>query len=105
MPVLHVALLMALTALVAGCGGDAGSASKDPLQAVDSSVRSSVAAAGKVDAAAFPKPPARGTLEDFAGQFTADGPQAVAASSVLRPPTSRFAFGLLDTDQQFAYGE
>ena len=105
MPALHVALLVALTALVAGCGGEAGSAGGDPLQAVDAAVRDQVADAGEVDPAAFPKPPASGTLEDFGRRFSADGPQAVAASSVLRPPTSRLAFGLLDTNQQFAYGE
>ncbi len=104
MPVHHVALLVALTALVAGCGGGSGSAGKEPLQAVDPSVRDQVAAAADVDEGAFPEPPAGGTLEDFGRRFTADGPQAVAASSVLRPPSSRLAFGLLDADQQFAYG-
>src|SRR3954449_6890077 len=104
MPVLRVVLFAAVTAVLAGCGGESASARKDPLQAVDPSIRTQVAAAAKVDAGTFPAAPERSTLEDFSRRFQTGGPQAVAASSVLRPPSNRLAFGLLDANQRFAYG-
>src|SRR4051812_47899675 len=112
MPVPSVARFTALplvaAALLAGCGGDGSTsrqAASDPVDAVSPSLRDQVAAAREVDVSAFPKPQAGQTLEAFAGQFDTDGPAAVAASSVLRPPTNRLAFGLLDADQRFVYGK
>src|SRR4051794_17325898 len=112
MPVARIALLSALSllagALLTGCGGDGSAgqqAAGDPVSAVSASLRDQVATARKVDVSAFPKPHAGQTLEAFAGRFDTDGPVAVAASSVLRPPTNRLAFGLLDADQRFVYGK
>jgi hypothetical protein len=104
---LQLVVLCGLTAaLVAGCGGEesAGEA-KDPVKAVDASVRDQVAAAQSVDPAKFPKPAPGQALEDFAGQFDTSGPQAVAASSRFRPPSNRLAFGLLNAQRRFSYGK
>src|SRR3954451_15159980 len=90
-------------ALVAGCGSS-DEKSKDPVAAVQSSVRDQVRSAQSVDPATFPKP--EGTsLEQFASQFDAQGPQAVAASSVFTPKKARLAFGLLDDNLHFVYGK
>jgi hypothetical protein len=100
-------LPVALVAALAGCGtteSDGGS-SKDAIKSVNASVRSKVSAAQSVDAASFPKPMAGQSLEEFSGQFDTQGPQAIAASSVFRPPSNRLAFGLLDTSRRFAYGK
>ncbi|MEA2295586.1 MAG: hypothetical protein QOE86_3225 [Solirubrobacteraceae bacterium] len=97
-------LPVALVAAISGCGGSE-QAAKDPVQAVNASVRTQVSAAQTVDPASFPKPPAGQSLEAFAGQFDTQGPQAIAASSIFRPPSNRLAFGLLDSDRRFAYGK
>jgi hypothetical protein len=94
----------ALLVVLAGCGGSE-EAAKDPIKAVQASVRSKVASAQDVDAAKFPKPSSGQSLEDFASQFDTKGPQAVAASSIFRPTVNRLAFGLLDTNRKFAYGK
>src|SRR3954465_1866893 len=99
------ALVALLVLLAAGCGGGSESAAQDPINAVNPSVRTHVEAARTVDPSAFPKPQPGQSLEQFASQFDTQGPQAVAASSVLRPPSNRLAFGLLDADQRFAYGK
>ena len=92
-----------LVALLAGCGGS-DEAERDPIANVSSEVREEVAAAQKVDVADFPKPRAGQTIEQFAQQFDASGPQAIAGTSVYRTPESRVAFGLLDAEQKFNYG-
>jgi hypothetical protein len=75
------------------------------VEAVPSSYRSAVAAAEKVDPSAFPQPRAGESLEDLAGRFDTNGPQAIAAGSVYRPPRDRLAFALLDDQQRFVYGK
>src|SRR3954451_9017766 len=101
-----LALLALAALLVAGCGGaESGAAAKDPITNVPPSVRSGVAAARDVAPSSFPKAPAGISLEQFAGRFDTRGPQAVAASSVLRTPENRVAFGLLDSQQRFVYGQ
>src|SRR3954447_2885840 len=103
-----LALLSLVTVVCAGCGGGSdgeGAAAKDAINAMQSSVRSQVAAAHDVNVSAFPKPPSGMSLEQFGGRFARNGPQAVAASSVLRTPENRVAFGLLDTRQRFVYGK
>ncbi len=95
--------LLACSALVvAGCGS--GGESADPVQAVPASMRPAVAGAQHVDASKFPKPRAGQSIEDFSAQFAGTGPQAVSGTSIFRPPRSRLAFGLLDSQQRFAYG-
>jgi hypothetical protein len=89
-----------LCLVAAGCG----SSKKDPIDSVPTSERSVVAEAQHVDAAKFPKPKAGESIDAFARQFNNDGPQAVAATSVLTPPSSRLAFGLLSAAQKFQYG-
>jgi hypothetical protein len=99
-------LPLALLAVLSGCGGsESENSGNDPVRAVDASIRDQVAAARAVDPSKFPDAPAGQSLEQFAEEFDTDGPQAVAASSVFRPPSSRLAFGLLDADQRFAYGK
>jgi hypothetical protein len=97
-------LPVALAVAFAGCGGSE-EAAKDPIKAVNASVRTQVAAAQDVDVSKFPAPESGQSLEQFAGQFDTRGPQAVAASSVFRPPENRLAFGLLDSSRKFAYGK
>jgi hypothetical protein len=99
------AVLALLVVTATGCGGGSESAAKDPVNALNPTVRTQVKAAETVDAATFPKPQPGQTLEQLATQFDTQGPQAVAASSVLRPPSNRIAFGLLDSSQRFAYGK
>lgn len=93
-----------LTSLIAGCGGD--ETPRDPVTSVDSSVRRQVSAAHDVQATSFPKPSPDQALEDFAGQFdTSEDIQAIQASSIFTPPSSRLAFGLLTGKQRFVYGK
>src|SRR3954447_26532423 len=101
-PALGALALLSLLDLCAGCGSESGGAGGgDPVRAGQASVRDDVAAARTVDPATFPKPPSGMSVEQFAGRFAADGPQAVAASSVLRTPENRVAFGLLHAQQRF----
>ncbi len=101
----HVLLPVALlTSVVVGCGGGE-EASPDPVRSVKASVRNQVTDAQAVKATAFPKPGRGQTLEAFATHFgTSEGLQAVAATSVFRPPSSRLAFGLINGAQRFQYG-
>src|SRR3954452_22309967 len=99
------ALVALLALLAAGCGGGSEAAAQDPINAVNPSVRTHLEAAPPVDRSPSPKPQPAQSLEQFASQFDTQGPQAVAASSVLRPPSNRLAFGLLDASQRFAYGK
>src|SRR3954465_8318082 len=98
-------LPFALLCLIAvGCGSTDES-SKDPIQAVQASARTAVADAQDVSVKDYPTPRPGQALEDFARQFDLDGPQAIAATSVFTPPKSRLAFGLLDANQKYAYGD
>jgi len=107
MPVTRVVFALALLALVAGCGGGGGDeeAAKDPIKAVSANIRDRVADAQTVDPSKFPTPTPGQTYEEFSTQFDTEGPQAVSATSRLRPPSNRIAFGLLDADQRFSYGK
>src|SRR3954470_11995275 len=104
-PLPSAALLALLMTVAAGRGGGSESAAKDPVNALAPSVRDKVKTAETVNPSSFPKPKPGESLEQLADQFDTQGPQAVAASSVLRPPSNRIAFGLLDENQRFAYGK
>lgn len=93
-----VAVLAA--ALVAGCGG---SRERDPVAQVGAAERDRVAAAQEVDLSAFPAPGE--SIEQLAARFETDGPQAAAATSVFRKGENRLAFGILDEDIKFVYGD
>lgn len=97
------ATLLLTALLVAGCGGGEGS-SKDPVERVPAESRSAVAAAQEVDPAAFPQPEGR-SLEELASQFETQGPQAAIATSVFRTGRNRLAFGILDENLRFVYGD
>src|SRR6059058_612384 len=92
---------------IAGCGSSASgdAAANDPVKVVPAGLRSKVVGAEQVDAAAFPHPSPGQSLQAFAGRFDTRGPQAIAATSVFRPPVNRLAFGLLDASQRFVYGK
>jgi hypothetical protein len=93
---------------IAGCGGssaNAGAGGKDPVKVAPAGVRSKVVGAEQVNTAAFPHPAPGQSLQAFAGRFDTRGPQAIAATSVFRPPSNRLAFGLLDASQHFVYGK
>lgn len=100
-----LAALAVLLAL-AGCGGSGSfsETSSDPIENVSAKARDDVAAAQRVDPSKFPEPQAGQSIEQFSSQFGADGPQALAGTSVYRTPRGRIAFGLLDAEQRFAYG-
>ncbi len=95
-------LLLCSALTVAGCGS--GNESTDPVQAVPAALRPAAARAQHVDASKFPRPRPGQSIEDFSAQFASTGPQAVSGTSIFRPPRSRLAFGLLDSQQRFAYG-
>ncbi len=102
---LHVLVPVALlSTALAACGG--GDADPDPVSAVSKGIRGEVSDARAVKAASFPTPDPNDKLEDFAAQFdTSTGAQAIPASSVFTPPSSRLAFGLISAEQRFAYGQ
>lgn len=95
--------MLFVAVLVAGCGSSDEKAA-DPIRNVASDARDEVAAAQKVDPADFPKPTAGQSIDEFAAQFDASGPQAASGTSVFRTPGGRLAFGLLDQDLSFKYG-
>jgi len=94
------ALTLLVAALLAGCGGER---ERDPVEQVPASARDQVAAAQEVDVSAFPEP--GGSLEELAAQFETGGPQAAPATSVFRTGDNRLAFGVLDEDVRFVYGD
>lgn len=97
--------LVAVAAATAGCGTSASEKpASDPIENVSAKARDEVEAAQDVDASKFPKPKPGQSIEQFSAQFRADGPQALAGTSVYRTPGGRIAFGLLDSEQKFNYG-
>ena len=93
-----------LLSAVTGCGSAGDEKPSNPIRNVSSGARDEVTAAQHVDASKFPKPTAGQSIEQFAAQFDASGPQALAGTSVYRTPGGRVAFGLLDSAQKFNYG-
>jgi hypothetical protein len=94
-----------LLALVAGCGSaDSKQPARDPIKNVSAQLRDTITLAQHPKVADFPKPAPGQSIEQFAAQFAADGPQALPATSVYRTPGGRLAFGLLDARQRFNYG-
>lgn len=93
-------LLLLIAALVAGCGERED---RDPVAQVPAEERDAVAAAQEVDVSAFPA--AEGSLEELAAEFETGGPQAAMATSVFTPGENRLAFGILDADFRFVYGD
>jgi hypothetical protein len=101
-----VRLSVAVVALVviSGCGSSSEKSATNPIKNVSEGRRAAVLAAQKVDPSKFPKPQAGQSIEQFSAQFKANGPQALAGTSVYRTPGGRIAFGLLDSQQKFNYG-
>jgi hypothetical protein len=103
--VLAVLLAGALVS-VAGCGGDSGGSSQNPVEQVSSEggLRDRVSAAQNVSAADFPSADGK-TLQQVAEEVKGGGKvEAGLASSVFTVGQSRFAFGLIDDQGQFVYG-
>ena len=96
-------MVMAAAVLAAGCGSSEESG--DPVEQVQESAQADVKSAQEVDVAAFPKPEAGQGLDQIAAQFETDGPQAAMATSVFRVGKNRLAFGVLDENVQFVYGD
>jgi hypothetical protein len=109
------ALLAAALAVPAGalvaCGGDSSekpaTRSQRPTQpssgSEDREMLAAVRAATRATAADFP-PTAGRTLQQIA-DTTKTGPKAGLATGVLLPRTERLAFGVLDADNRFLYGQ
>lgn len=100
------AVLAVLVPLVlAGCGGDDEDASNRGTTSTDSSssLQQQLEQATRSRAADFPAVEGR-TLQEVADGLGAAGPQLASATSVLRPGTNRFAFGIIDDDRGFVYG-
>ena len=97
-------LLLAVLALLAGCGG--GSDAKDPAAQVpaERGVRAKVRAAQAVTAADFPATAGR-TLQQIADTAGSAGPELGLASSVFTVGQDRVAFGLIDDRSGFVYGK
>ncbi|HEY6594798.1 MAG TPA: hypothetical protein VI011_11940 [Asanoa sp.] len=104
---LVLALLLAGALLsVAGCGGDSGGSSQNPVEQVSSEggLRDRVQAAQNVSAADFPSADGK-TLQQVAEEVKGGGKvEAGLASSVFTVGQSRFAFGVIDDQGQFVYG-
>jgi hypothetical protein len=104
---LVVAVLLAGALVsVAGCGGDSGGSSQNPVEQVSSEggLRDRVQAAQSVSAADFPSADGK-TLQQVAEEVKGAGKvEAGLASSVFTVGQSRFAFGVIDDQGQFVYG-
>jgi hypothetical protein len=99
-------VLLAVAALLAGCGGSGSSDSKDPVAQVPAAggVRVKVKAAQSVTAADFPAPAGR-TLQQVGNAGGTNGQQLGLASSVFTTGLNRLAFGVIDSHSGFVYGK
>ncbi len=105
---MHVRLTFVLALLVAvllaGCGG--GSESEDPVAQVprEDGLQERVADAQQVDPADFE--PAKGrTLQDIVDAYQATPDAAALATSVFTVGENRLAFGTIDQQARFVYGD
>ena len=98
-------VLLAVAALVAGCGGGDDSA-KDPASQVpaEGGLREKVREAQSATAADFPAPEGR-TLQQVADAAGEAGPELGMASSVFTVGRNRVAFGMIDDRSGFVYGK
>jgi hypothetical protein len=90
----------------AGCGGDDGAASDDPVSRVpeEGGLQKNVRAASKPDAASFPSAGGK-TLNQLAEEVKGGGSTEVGlATSVFTVGKQRLAFGMIDGQGQFVYG-
>jgi hypothetical protein len=104
-PRLVIAALLAATVL-AGCGGDGGSSSEDPVEQVPKSggLQDRVREAQQVTAADFPAAEGK-TLQQVAEEVKGAGSTEVGlATSVFTVGKDRLAFGMIDDQGQFVYG-
>jgi hypothetical protein len=101
-----LAVLLAGAVTAAGCGGDSGGSTKDPVSNVPTKggLQDKVRAAQAVKASDFPSADGK-TLQDLAAEVKGGGGvEAGLASSVFTVGQSRFAFGMIDNQGQFVYG-
>jgi len=99
--------LLAVTLLVAGCGGDGGAspsgAAPAPRGPDDARLRAELAKATAVTPGEFPATQGR-TLQELSNTITSTGPQLAFATSVLTTGRrERLAFGLIDQGKNFLY--
>src|SRR5919108_4590097 len=90
----------------AGCGGDDGAASDDPVSRVpeEGGLQENVRAASKPDASSFPSAEGK-TLNQLAEEVKGGGSTEVGlATSVFTVGKQRLAFGMIDGQGQFVYG-
>jgi hypothetical protein len=100
-----VAALLGALLLIAGCGGDEGSA--DPVSRVptEGGLQERVRAASQPREADFP-PSGGKTLQQLAEEVRGGGSaEAGLATSVFTVGDSRLAFGVIDDQGQFVYGK
>lgn len=103
-PVLVVLVCTAVGIPAAGCGGagDGGGASSP--NAAPPPLPPAVAAAQDPDPADFPAPRGR-TLRELADALDGGGPTVALATSEYVPGRNRLAFGLIQPDGAFLYGD
>jgi hypothetical protein len=100
-----VAALLGALLLIAGCGGDEGSA--DPVSRVptEGGLQERVRAASQPREADFPRSGGK-TLQQLAEEVRGGGSaEAGLATSVFTVGDSRLAFGVIDNQGQFVYGK
>jgi uncharacterized MAPEG superfamily protein len=100
---LYFCVLVAASALLAGCGGGA---STDPTQSVPKTggLQQRIRGASAPQRATFPKVKAR-TLQQVADSVGASGASVALASSQIDVGTDRLAFGVIDDQGQPVYGQ
>ena len=97
----HTLGLLLTAAVLSACGESEPS---DPITQAPKAEQAGLRAAQAPDPSAFPEPAGR-TLEQIASEFDTNGPQAAIATSVFRTGPNRLAFGILDAELKFVYGE
>jgi hypothetical protein len=104
---LGLAAPLCLLALIAACGGDDDGSSNDPVSQVpsDGGLQERVRAAAQPREADFPKAEGK-TLQQLAEEIRGGGSvEAGLATSVFTVGRDRLAFGVIDDQGQFVYGQ
>ncbi|CAA9469767.1 MAG: hypothetical protein AVDCRST_MAG69-3 [uncultured Solirubrobacteraceae bacterium] len=99
-----IVLTLASASLAAGCGGE--QEAEDPVAQVpqENGLREKIAEAREVDPADF-EPSDGKTMQDLVDAYQATPDSASLATSVFTKGVNRLAFGTVDQQAQFVYGD